>query len=389
MFLDFHYYATYCAAYLAGYTHEESLDVAYAAQFVDCCTLTLLKKLKGPKAAVTTQYIAEMVDDTEDYIGLQRITRIWSAYHFLPYDLYAKSKKRPKRYMDRYRLICEPNGDLLIETVNLAKDRDLTAVGLAMHVLADTWAHRHFAGVGSNVINDINPYFYELIDDENETTTERLVEFRHAPGGDDFEHSRYNNSIGQDSEASIMCIGHGRLGHMPDYSFIRYKYMPAWGDYEVIVKDNPSDYYHAFCQMIYAMKYLRGEHPAFDKDVYDFDAVKPWEDEIKAMLLTRQYDHEKEWKEMCSKISGHDVEDFDIDKYQQEYIDAGETGADGTFLGRFFINAMRQKSMVTHRIFESGNLLAGFSVDYKTEGFKGIKDFGKLLESMRGGKDND
>ena len=42
---DFHYYATYCAAYIAGYSHEESLEIAYSAQFVDCCTVTLLKKI--------------------------------------------------------------------------------------------------------------------------------------------------------------------------------------------------------------------------------------------------------------------------------------------------------------------------------------------------------
>ena len=28
---DFHYYATYCAAQLAGYSHAESLDIAYSA----------------------------------------------------------------------------------------------------------------------------------------------------------------------------------------------------------------------------------------------------------------------------------------------------------------------------------------------------------------------
>ena len=32
---DFHYYATYCAAILAGYSHAESLDICYSAQFVD------------------------------------------------------------------------------------------------------------------------------------------------------------------------------------------------------------------------------------------------------------------------------------------------------------------------------------------------------------------
>ena len=45
---------------------------------------------------------------------------------------------------------------------------------------------------------------------------------------------------------------------------------------------------------------------------------------------------------------------------------------------------MAQKSMVTHRIFESGNLLAGLSVDYRRKGFKGIRDFRKLIERYGG-----
>ena len=52
---EFHYYATYCAAFLAGYTHEESLAICYSAQFVDFCSVTFLKKIKGPETAATTQ----------------------------------------------------------------------------------------------------------------------------------------------------------------------------------------------------------------------------------------------------------------------------------------------------------------------------------------------
>ena len=52
---DFHYYATYCAACLAGYSHEESMEICYSAQFVDWCSKTLLSKLKAPRAAATTQ----------------------------------------------------------------------------------------------------------------------------------------------------------------------------------------------------------------------------------------------------------------------------------------------------------------------------------------------
>lgn len=388
MFLDFHYYATYCAAYLAGYSHEESVDVAYWAAFVDNCSITLLKKLNGPKEAVTTQYIAEMVDDTDTINGLHNIARIWCSYHFLPYDLYAKSNHRPKRYMDRYRLICKPNGDLIADTVNLAKDADLQAVGIAMHVLADTWSHSYFAGIGSNVINDINSYFYEIIEKDG-IETERKVEFKHLPGKDDFEHSRYNNSIAHDSEASIMCIGHGRLGHMPDYSFLKYKYMPAWGNYEVIVKDNPTDYFNAFCQMIYAMKYLRGEYDSFEKNTYETECVAPWKEEIIAMMKTRQYDHDAEWKEMCTKISGHIVEPFDITRFQSEYVEASNDLRPETALGRFFVGAIRHKSMVTHRIFESGNMLAGYSVDLSDPRIKNIDDIRNILNAMIGGQKHD
>ena len=39
---DFHYYATYAAAYIAGYSHEESMAICYSAQFVDWCSKTFL-----------------------------------------------------------------------------------------------------------------------------------------------------------------------------------------------------------------------------------------------------------------------------------------------------------------------------------------------------------
>ena len=92
MQLDFHYYATYCAAYLAGYSHEESMSICYSAQFVDACSATLLSKLRAPLAAATTQLPMEMADARTDLIGLQNITRIWASFHFLPYDLYAKKR---------------------------------------------------------------------------------------------------------------------------------------------------------------------------------------------------------------------------------------------------------------------------------------------------------
>ena len=39
---DFHYYATYCAARLAGFSHEEGMEICYSAQLVDWCSRTFL-----------------------------------------------------------------------------------------------------------------------------------------------------------------------------------------------------------------------------------------------------------------------------------------------------------------------------------------------------------
>ena len=122
MQIDFHYYATYCAAILAGYSHEESLTVCYSTQFVDCCTRTLLENIGGPQHAATTQLQLEMMEARTDLLGLQDITRIWASFHFLPRDLHA-DVKGSRAYQDKYRLICGPNGDLLVSTVNLAKGK--------------------------------------------------------------------------------------------------------------------------------------------------------------------------------------------------------------------------------------------------------------------------
>ena len=385
---DFHYYATYAAAILAGLTHEESLAICYSDQLTDLCSKSFLSKLGGPLSAATTQLAMEMADARTDLVGRQDITRIWASFHFLPYDLNVARKGCSKLYLHKYSLICNPNSDLVVETVNLGKS-SLQATGIAMHVLADTWAHRYFAGTPSLVINNTDSWFFELLP-EGEGFRERRITFRHNPTApDDLEKGIYTNSLFQASENAIMNLGHGRAGHLPDYSFIRYKYLPAWGDYEEVIKDNPRDYYMAFCQMIEAMKALRGSAPAFEKDRYDFEAAAPYEEEIRAILEKRQMDACDDWKAFGEKLSGQTVPDFDLQQYQKEYLDAATEEKNGTFLGKYFLAALAQKSMVTNRIFRSGSLLAGFSVELGSKGFKGIRDFRALMEEARKGDSHD
>ena len=135
-----------------------------------------------------------------------------------------------------------------------------------------------------------------------------------------------------------MSLGHGRAGHLPDYSFMRYKYLPAWGKYEEVIKDNPSDYYKAFCQMVYALRYLRGDHESFEADRYDTEKVSPYDAKIKEILEKRQLDACADWKAFGEQLSG-----------------CGQ----------------------------SDNLLAGYSVEYSESRFLGIRDFIHYIEHKR------
>jgi len=374
---DFHYYATYCAAAIAEYTHEEALDICYCAQLVDHCTRTLLKKLHAPVSAATTQMQSELIDARTDIIGLQNITRIWASFHFLPRDLYAEPGRGSRRYKRKYRLICGPNGDLLVKTVKLAKDNTLQAVGIAMHVLADTWAHTYFAGTPSLVINNTDRDFYELIPD-GEYYKRRHIVFGHNPAAkEDPETGAYTASVYQSSENSIMNLGHGRAGHLPDYSFIRYLYMPAWSNYEEILKDNPHDYLHAFAQMVYAMQYLRGEIPDFEPGNYAWEAIEPYRSTIENLLAVRRTDDSEDWKALGESITGETIRPFNLEEYQEEYINDHDGYKYDTFLGEFFKAATAQKTMVTEEIAKSGSRLAGSARD--------VKKSSKLI-SMEDGK---
>ena len=389
---SFHYYGTYCAALIAGYSIEESQELCYSAFLVDKCSKTFLKRIGGPESAATTQLPVEMASARTDPVGLADITRTWASFHFLPVDLHAEVAKGNRSYRNKYRLICGPNGDLVADTVNLALGKSLQAAGLAMHVLADTWAHRYFAGTPSLVINNVNRFFVELVPSEDGSLIERPVKFGHNPAvPDDFEKGLYTNTIFQPNENTVMNLGHGRAGHLPDHSFMRYRYMPAWNDYEEVLKDNPTEYYQAFCQMVYAMKCLRGEDGPFKVDTYDTDAVAPYEHEIREILEKRQPAQGaiEDWLAFGERLCGRAVDLFDLDAHVQEYLDAAADCKDDTYLGKFILAALAQKGMVVSRIWSSGNPLAGRSIDYDENGFAGIRDFLPLIKYLRGGDNRD
>jgi hypothetical protein len=132
--------------------------------------------------------------------------------------------------------------------------------------------------------------------------------------------------------------------------------------------------------MIYALKSLRDPDGHFETGRYATEEVEPWAQTIGRILQIRQTDASAQWKELGEKITGQPIPDFDIEKYQKEYMDAPDKKHYTTFLGEFILAALAQKSMVTNRIFRSGSKLAGYSVDYGKRGFRGMKDFKRLAK---------
>jgi hypothetical protein len=266
MDIDFHYYATYVAALLAGYSKDEAVTIAHAGEYVDDSDnsrLLPVEKLAGLTPMVTalpfTQLIAmgRMGDWSASTIAHDR--RMWTAFHFLPGNLnYVhayQGRTNEIAVFDRFeyndlareefRSMCLPDSPLAIAMVNDTVNNhfgNLHLIGIRMHVLIDTFAHMLFCGSAAWHVNDVNAVPEIRFGDRWLPMAIPLFSTQEI----------YYNSLAY--------TGHGRMGHIPDYPWITYRYKPQWSA-ETIVKDNPTQYLRAFQAMVLAMSCIRTGTP--------------------------------------------------------------------------------------------------------------------------------
>ncbi|MEN6318114.1 MAG: FYVE zinc finger domain-containing protein [Syntrophaceae bacterium] len=281
---DFHYYATFAAAKLAGWDEKKAQTIAYAAQFVDDfdynygyggepwyikyknknnLELPHTGTLRFEKAAehifkVSPRRTAQ--NDKSDFVLDKHVRRdIWVPFHFLPGNFIPKGKDTVPGYIQRkvaklphadFKLLARPMSPLAIDMINdlLNLDHDepyfLHLLGLRMHVFADTWAHQDFVGDGIKAINDCAGWynFYEAEPSIMKQVDWQVLstELEYAPPIFIFQ----------------SYLGHGRLGHFPDFGWCRYYYTPAWLQQEgkfMIGRDNPREFEKAFFEMVKVM----------------------------------------------------------------------------------------------------------------------------------------
>lgn len=124
----------------------------------------------------------------------------------------------------------------------------LILLAIRAHVIADTWAHQDFCGLASNVLNtywdiDYDPSSSALI----QSLGRQYIEYWDGTGD-------WKRQVLSGAEAKVHLIsvnfeavpndtsylGHGWMGHLPDFSFVKFRYKPCW-DYpsQFIERDNP------------------------------------------------------------------------------------------------------------------------------------------------------
>ena len=247
MNLDFHLYGTYAAALMAGFKENSARKIAMAAQMVDdftedvtgdimISTATNVENLKNTietiaKTKIKSKGIAEEV---------AKMSYAWVGFHFLP----GKQLDRwPVGNGYRYEFLCGPNGEAYNELVNQislsnkdARINSDVALGIAMHIIADTYSHCGFSGLLCK--NPVLKDDVKVVDGGKECDSRSWGEW-----------ALNKASWVVPGEAYF---GHGIAGHLPDISTakIRYYYVDKDNKKTYCEKDNKEVFAKAFRELV-------------------------------------------------------------------------------------------------------------------------------------------
>ncbi len=343
MNIDFHYYVTYLAARTAGYKKEDAQTIAYAAQYVDESTKDMIKEELLPGLMETTPTIesnSKILRRNFDLIfenrEIEQSELIWRSFHFLPGNVHPNDNKVAymgakrieidtewgvdyliygEKEQRAFSLMCQPNSVLSEKMVNnivenKGKAYYLELLGICMHVLADTWAHRYFAGTPSMWVNDAPQDVYD-------SSNHKRMDFPIIKDWSNLlAYNYYLATPAMPSLRSFAYLGHGRMGGVPDVPYMQYYYIPRWNNVNV-EKNNPEEYMLAFRQMVHAMVCVRKGY-WYEKDTYE-DISDDLANELTNAFMNKEYDPnqaEQFWKPIIKKI--YPGEEEELPKFVKE-----------------------------------------------------------------------
>ncbi|MCG8634876.1 MAG: hypothetical protein MI863_13665 [Desulfobacterales bacterium] len=127
----------------------------------------------------------------------------------------------------------------------------LLLLGGRAHTIADTWAHQDWSATNKA----INTY-WDISGDYVPSQIAQKIKYRGADN-EDWTTVRLSSGYLLTNENLVAVpnnttyMGHGWMGHLPDFSFIKYQYRPCWHSRskEPVQRDNPVQYSHAFLEL--------------------------------------------------------------------------------------------------------------------------------------------
>lgn len=244
MQIDFHHTVTYVTARGAGFEHPEAEKIAYCAQYIDDAVETGTVRFQN-QALYARQCSAHKMADYRNMESLAN-HRVWLPFHFLPgNDGKAAGDNPNQKFVEK--VICRKDSPVARDMIAACiRDREkpfaLHRLGITMHVYADTWAHRDFAGINDE-INDIS--------DLEETGGEGLEPEKML--------SRFFGKL-FDSAASklvgdVLPLGHGAALTFPDMPYLQWQYKDRNGTLKQ--RNNTADFLEAADHLCMAMQKFR------------------------------------------------------------------------------------------------------------------------------------
>ncbi len=313
MQIDFHHAVTYVTARLAGFTHKDADIIAYAAQYVDDATQHGFICFDN-KALYERTSSAHKTVDPENLNVLDN-QKVWMPFHFLPGNGTVKPGKNPKGTFIQ-KLMTLPGSPVAQEMVRAAivdhdKPYALHRLGITMHVYADTWAHRGFAGV----LHEIN-----RVGDLEEVGSSSVFE-----GGLGAFIGRVFEIFGK----AVPPLGHGQANIFPDMPFLSWRYKNGLG--QVIERNNTEDFCEAADALCRAMQeYRRHTLPTVQvTGIGEEDRKK-----IRTLFSElKNKDGSERHQAWLKAISGKSGKAFSFGKADLSYADKGENSWKAQALG--------------------------------------------------------
>lgn len=262
---DFHYYCIAVLAEAAGFVKKDALTIAYASQYVDNATES--EPIRVGKLMFDPVRTAHMGLKAFDW-AVQK--RVYIPFHFIP----PKSIEAPH---DSF--VTQPNSEFARAIFDEAckgrtkKLRRLCRMGVALHTLADTWAHQGFSGRRDN---------------ENDVEKIRIRK----------DGKRWSRPFLENILLDIPPqIGHAEAGVFPDQPFLTWKYLRKAAN--VDVQRNNTDEFLKAAKTIYDL--LRGIKKTKSDKPIPWKRIQP---RIKKRLADTSDDHARceNWKDDFEEV---------------------------------------------------------------------------------------